>query len=265
VGRRLDQTKCAQSAGAGLRGRARDFSTYVADALGFAREVLGWNPDPKQQEVLQALYCRRMLLNWGRQSGKTEVLASRVVHWVATHPGELVLIVGGVESHVKTLMNRVDHYLGVMDWPTRGQTGKRISRMLPNGSEIVGMTTNRSVRGNPASLVILDEAAHVSDDVWSGLLPTMAATRGSLIAASTPFGNTGQFYEIWHGKDTVAKNWVRSVYPATENPRIEPGFLDEMRLLKGQQYVRQEFLCEFVENGKNLLSRELIDKLYRLE
>ena len=57
-------------------------------------------------------------------------------------------------------------------------------------------TDRRSVPGKPASLVILREAACVDEDVWSGLLSTLAPAKGSLTAVSTPHGNTGQFFEI---------------------------------------------------------------------
>jgi hypothetical protein len=243
----------------------RDWSAYQEDALGFARDVLKWTPDPKQEEILEALHHKRVILNWGRQSGKTSALAARIVHRAVTHPRDLVLIIGAVEHHIGELLERIDQFLSEIEWDCRGITGKPMSRRLPNGSRIVSGLTNKSVRGNPAALVVLDEASLVADAVWRGLLPTMASTKGSMIVAGTPYGTMGQFYEIWHGEKTLRTEWLRSVYPATENPRIDADFLDEMRAMKGENYVRQEFLCEFVETGKNLLSRELVEDLFRLK
>ena len=51
--------------------------------------------------------------------------------------------------------------------------------------------------------------------------------------------------------------------PVSENPRIEASFVEKMRRDKGDQYVRQEFECEFEENGTYLLSGEDVDGVFR--
>jgi hypothetical protein len=82
------------------------------------------------------------------------------------------------------------------------------------------------------------------------------------MAASTPHGQTGLFYEIWNNAKQQHQQWLRSEYKATQNPRVQPEVLEEARRLKGDSYVRQEFLCEFANNAKNLIPRKLVDKLY---
>jgi hypothetical protein len=248
-----------------------DWAPYALDPLRFALEVLAWEPDAKQREALENARMKRMIFNWGRQAGKTTLAAAIIVHHAVTRPRGLTVILGGVDSNVAEIFERIDYFLSVIGWTSRGQTGKRISRRLPNQSRIVGTTTNPSVRGHSATLVVLDEAGLIKETVWDAVLPTMAVTDGSLIVASTPYGNSGRFYEVWRGTEnnaasatTAANPWFRSIYPATENPRIKPAFLDEMRALKGENFVRQEFLCEFLDNGKTLLSRKLVDNLYRL-
>src|SRR5438132_968689 len=65
---------------------------YAFDALRFAREVLHWNPDPKQAAVLNT-QARRVILNCARQWGKSSVAAARIV-WVAvTRPGRVILVI----------------------------------------------------------------------------------------------------------------------------------------------------------------------------
>jgi hypothetical protein len=46
-----------------------------------------------------------------------------------------------------------------------------------------------------------------------------------------------------------------------ENPRIQPSFIEELRRAKGPDFVRQEFDCQFVENGRSLVSQEDVDGL----
>lgn len=47
------------------------------------------------------------------------------------------------------------------------------------------------VRSYTSDLLIIDEAARVRDDVFSGASPTMAVSRGRFIALSTAFSKSG--------------------------------------------------------------------------
>jgi len=262
----LDLQRQKQQQGSGaerLDGPYVYVPAHALDAPAFAREALGWDPDPEQEEILNNIHHKRVILNWGRQCGKSTVMAARILHWAATHPGKLILVIGGVESHTAELFCQIDIFLAAMGWPSRGQTGKRISRRLPNNSRIVATSTGKSSRSHTASLIVMDEAAYIPDSVWEGVFPTLAVSGGSLMAASTPQGQTGLFYEIWHNAKQQHQQWKRSQYKATQNPRVQPEVLEEARRLKGDSYVRQEFLCEFANNAKNLLPRTLVEKLYQ--
>lgn len=60
----------------------------------FAEEIMGWQPYPHQAEFLQkSREAKRMVLLWGRQTGKTEVIAVKVIHFAFTHPNSTTLIV----------------------------------------------------------------------------------------------------------------------------------------------------------------------------
>jgi hypothetical protein len=58
----------------------------------FARERLGFDPDPRQAEVL-GTKSRRGILNCTRQWGKSTVTAAKAVHRAWTVPESLVLVV----------------------------------------------------------------------------------------------------------------------------------------------------------------------------
>jgi hypothetical protein len=239
------------------------FGQYSADALRFARECLHWDPDERQCEILQAAGHLRMILNWARQSGKSTLCAVLILHWAVTHPGKTIVILGGVESDIVELMERIDQFLGELGWPVRGVRGKSLSRRLPNRTRILGATTKKNTRGPTASMVVMDEASLIQDVVWESMMPTLAMTNGPLLVAGTPNGTSGGFYDVWNSTDGDG-TWLRSSYPATENPRIAKSFLDEMRRMKGETFVRQEFLCEFVANGRNLLARDVVQRVFDL-
>jgi hypothetical protein len=72
---------------------------------------------------------------------------------------------------------------------------------------------------------------------------------------STPAGRRGFFYENW---TAASPEWHRISIPATECPRISAAFLEEERAQMGHAAFRQEYLCEFVDDGVLLFDRDLV-------
>jgi hypothetical protein len=70
---------------------------------------------------------------------------------------------------------------------------------LTNGSRIVSLPAGEeTIRGFSAvSLLVIDEAARVSDDLYFAVRPMLATSGGSLVALSTPLGQRGFFFEAW--------------------------------------------------------------------
>ena len=59
--------------------------------VGFDREKLGFDPDPRQEIVLEER-VRRGLLNCSRQWGKSTVTAAKAVYRAYSKPESLVLV-----------------------------------------------------------------------------------------------------------------------------------------------------------------------------
>lgn len=84
----------------------------------------------------------------------------------------------------------------------------------------------------------------------------LAITNGDLWLMSTPYGKRGFFYENWeHGGPA----WARIAVPATDCPRISPEFLEDERAELGHLWFRQEYLCEFIDNGSGVFDRDLVE------
>ena len=108
--------------------------------------------------------------------------------------------------------------------------------------------------------VFVDEAARIPDAVIDGFDPTGAVRRADWWMASTPKGKRGRFWELWeYGEEGPDLLKVRAT--VEENPRIDPKYLARVRREKGEDYMRQEFGCEFVETGVELLSLDAVDGL----
>jgi hypothetical protein len=116
---------------------------------------------------------------------------------------------------------------------------------LANGSRIVSLPGEEgTVRGySGARLLVLDEAARVSDELYRSVRPMLAVSQGRLIAMSTPFGKRGWFFDEWHSANT----WERVRITADQCPRIAPDFLREERAALGERWFMQEYYCIFME------------------
>ena len=106
-------------------------------------------------------------------------------------------------------------------------------------------------------MLLIDEAARVDDMTYMALRPTLAMADGDLWLMSTPCGKRGFFYEAWK---RGGPEWRRVRVPATECPRIPEAFLTEERLVMGNRWFRQEYLCEFVDIDAHVFDADVVEK-----
>jgi hypothetical protein len=230
----------------------------MVDAVEFARTRLGFTPDEKQALVLRSA-AKRGILNCTRQWGKSTVAAAKAVHRAFTRAGSLVLVSSPTERQSAEFLRKASEMMGKLGIKARGDGDNAISLLFPNGSRIVGLPgTEGTVRGfSAASLILIDEASRVEDQLYKTMRPMLAVGGGDLWLMSTPFGKRGFFHECWeHG----GADWMRVSVPATECARISAAFLEEERAQLGPVWFRQEYLCEFVDNGSEVFERDLVDQ-----
>jgi hypothetical protein len=226
----------------------------AADAARFALTRLGFQGDEKQTRVL-SLLPRRLLLCCSRQWGKSTVGALAAAHRAYCFPGSEIVALSPSGRQSAELVRKVRRFASMLGLAPRGDGQNRISLLFPNGSRVVGLPANEAtVRGFSAvSLMLVDEAARVADDLYEAVKPMLATTDGSLWLMSTPFGKRGFFYQEWaHG----GEGWVRVEAPATECARIPARFLEEEREKKGERLFAQEYLCRFLQSEDCLFREE---------
>jgi len=231
------------------------------DAVRFARTQLGFEPDLKQAAVLRA-NARQGILNCSRQWGKSTVTAAMAVHRAFADPETLVLVLSPSERQSGEFLRKSASFVRKLGLPVRGDGDNDVSLMLPNQSRIVGLPgKEKTVRGfSKVSLLLIDEASRVEDDLYDAVRPMLAVSDGDLWLMSTPFGRRGFFYETWVNGDP---DWLRIEVPVTDCPRIKPSFLKRMKKGMSERKFRQDFLCEFVGDDDSLFDEELIRSLIR--
>jgi Terminase large subunit, T4likevirus-type, N-terminal len=227
------------------------------------RRELGFEPDAAQERVIDSA-GRRLALNCTRQWGKSTVTAAKAVYQAQTTPGSLTLVVSPSARQSGELVRKAEAFARKLKIRPKGDGDNEISLAFPNGSRLVGLPGNEAtVRGFSAvSLLAIDEASRVSDDLYLALRPMLAVSAGTLWLMSTPYGKRGFFHEVWeHG----GSEWERVRVPASECARIPGTFLEEERKSMGERWFRQEYLCEFVDSVSGVFDRDLVESAITAE
>ena len=226
------------------------------DPAAFCRDLLDFHPDPRQAELL-ALDAHRVLLNCTRQWGKSTLTAALAVRQALLFPECLTLVLSPSARQSSEFLRKAHAFARELDVPPRGDGDNEISLLFPNGSRIVGLPgAEATVRAFSAvSLMLIDEAARVSGELYKAVRPMLAVGGGHLWLMSTPCGQRGFFFDEW---TKGASHWTRFSVPATQCPRIPPEFLEEERATLGDRWFRQEYLCEFVDADDTLFPSALV-------
>jgi hypothetical protein len=222
----------------------------------WVEQNLGIEPDAQQSRVLQTSVTRG-ILNCTRQWGKSTIAAAKAVYHAVHNAESLTIVVSPTGRQSAELVRKAEQFTRRLGIKVKGDGNNEISILYPNGSRIVGLPGNEgTIRGFSAvSLLLVDEASRVSDDLYKAIRPMLAVSGGALWLLSTPYGQRGFFYEAWRKGD-----WERIRVPATECPRIKKEFLDEELATMGDQWFNQEYLCGFNQAEGALFDREMLER-----
>jgi hypothetical protein len=203
----------------------------------------GLTPDPWQRELLLSTHPQ-VLLNCSRQSGKSTTVAALALHTALFRAGSLTLLLSPTERQSQEVFRKVLDGYQALHRPHPSITRTQTQLELANRSRVVCLPgREETLRGySKAALLIIDEAAQVSDDLYRTVRPMRAVSHGRLICLSTPFGPRGFFWREWHNGGAA---WQRFRVPASECPRIRPEFLEQERRSLGESWVNQEYFCSF--------------------
>lgn len=202
----------------------------------------GMDPDPWQADVMRS-QAERTLLLCSRQAGKSSVSAALAVRTALLEPGSPVLLLSPSQRQSGELFRKVLDLYQALGRPVPATRETALQLELANGSRVLSLPgTEGTVRGfSKVSLLVIDEAARVSDPLYYAVRPMLAVSRGRLVALSTPFGQRGWFHAEWTG----AGDWARVRVTADQVPRITPEFLAEERRALGERWFAQEYACSF--------------------
>ena len=222
------------------------------DPVVFARYYLNITPDPWQANFLRSTHPR-LCLNCSRQSGKSSTAAILAL-WEAIHkPRSTIVLDSPSLRQSQELMLKFAEFLDMVDKNVKLDSDTKLSVRFANGSRVLALPgSEKTIRGISAvTLLILDEAAAIPDELYGAVRPMLAVSRGRLVLMSTPRGEQGFFFDTW----AKSKGWEKIEVPWQQCPRIDPAFIEEERLERGNAWVAQEYECQFIGAGATRIQR----------
>jgi hypothetical protein len=201
----------------------------------------GIEPDTWQREVLSSRDSY-ILLNCCRQAGKSTVISALALHQALFTPDSTVLLLSPCLRQSGELFHKVMLGYQASGCPVRARSQTQLRLELAHGGRILCLPgKDQTIRGYAPDLIVIDEAARVSDDLYKSVRPMLAVSRGRLVALSTPFGQHGWFFDEWQGQGP----WCKVKVPWSQCPRITSEFIADERRALGESWVNQEYECLF--------------------
>ena len=236
-----------------------DVMAQALDPVIFAKSILPFSLDKMQEKILRS-NAKRLILNNHRQWGKSLISAIKALHRAIYYPGSLILLLSPSLRQSSELFRKVSECsIMVKELPKKLEDSKLFLK-FENGSRIISLPGREgTVRGySGASLIIVDEASRVLDDLYLTIRPMLAVSDGDLMLISTPQGKRGFFYDIWKDKN----NWKKYKVTADKTKHISKGFLKEEHQSMPERWYLQEYFCKFLDMEGMAFDTDLVDRMF---
>jgi hypothetical protein len=240
----------------------------------YVLQAAGMEPDPWQRDLLEST-SQTMILNCSRQTGKSQIVAAlALVTAILEWPAMILFLAPTIRQSGNLFLHLMRLYYA-LDQPYKKRVVDSDHTLeLQNGSKIVCLPDKQGhIRSFSAvRLLVIDEAAYVSDSLYGAVKPMLVVSGGRLVLLSSPGGKQGFFYDAWMGEPdnlpeegewcSQGQDWRRYCVPWTMCPRIKPELVERDRRELGENYVRQEYGCEFMDMIGAEFSRDEIEAAF---
>lgn len=201
--------------------------------------------------------AKTKVLSMGRRWGKT-ILALLLIICVAAAGGRAAWIVPTYKNG-NPLWREAERVTGhlVAAGIARKSRSERVIEFDNGGFLGIYSADNEdSVRGENFDLIIVDEAARISQTAWTDAIrPTLADRDGEAILISTPKGRNWFWHEWLMGVPKPGENIGQNFYmsfkapsAANPNPNIRAA-AEAARRFSTERTYQQEWLAEFLEDA----------------
>jgi len=223
----------------------------------FIEVFLGRSLSPKQKTFIEKTQTHNHVVNiWSRQTGKSTVIASYVLwrllygkgveingEWMPEH----IAIVAPIKDQIKNLYEKMSTLVNKSDFIASFITKMNTEIVrVKNGNEakFLSASPGSQIRGYTATVIVIDESQDITDSKYNAdILPFGATTNALIIEAGTP-KTKNHFYQATTNKEilTIRQPWF-------ECPFLKEEYVMAQKRTSPAPLWKQEYLCEFVEEG----------------
>lgn len=228
---------------------------------------------PFQEKMVNTFHENRFTIcKLPRQSGKSTVVVSYLLHYAIFNDNANIAILANKASTARDLLTRLQTgYENLPRWLQQGVLSwNKGSLELENKSKITAASTSASsIRGGTYNIIFLDEFAFVpntvADNFFSSVYPVITSGVSSkVIVVSTPYG-MNHFYRLWDGAQKGLERGGNEYVPIevhwTDIPGRDENFKKTTIANTSEAQWRQEFECLFLGSSDTLISGAKLNTL----
>ena len=224
---------------------------------------------PFQEEMVDTFHNNRFTIcKLPRQSGKSTVVVSYLLHYAIFNDNTNIAILANKANTARDLLTRLQTgYENLPKWLQQGVLSwNKGSLELENKSKITAASTSASsIRGGTYNIIFLDEFAFVpntvADNFFSSVYPVITSGKSSkVIVVSTPYG-MNHFYRLWDDAQKSRNEYVPIEVHWTDVPGRDEEFKRLTISNTSESQWRQEFECLFLGSSDTLISGPILNRL----
>jgi len=225
---------------------------------------------PFQKRIVKAIHTNRFVISKiPRQSGKSTVMLGYILYSILFTPNYKVAILANKLKTASELLSRLKFaYESLPKWMQQGVIEwNKLSFTLENGSKVVSAATSASaVRGDSFNFLLLDEFAHIPENIaqefFSSVYPTISSGKTSkVVIVSTPRG-MNMFYKLWRDAENKRNQYIPIEAKWSEVPGRDAKWKEVTKTsLANERLWYQEYECEFLGSDDTLIKASKISSL----
>lgn len=222
-----------------------------------------------QEEMVNTFHKNRFTIcKLPRQSGKSTVVVSYLLHYAIFNDNTNIAILANKANTARDLLTRLQTgYENLPKWLQQGVLSwNKGSLELENKSRITAASTSASsIRGGTYNIIFLDEFAFVPNTVaenfFSSVYPVITSGQSSkVIVVSTPYG-MNHFYRLWDDAQRKKNEYIPIEVHWTDVPGRDEEFKRSTIANTSESQWRQEFECLFLGSSDTLISGPILNRL----
>lgn len=211
---------------------------------------------------------RKVLIKFPRQTSKTTTAAAYFLWFTLFNDNKTVAVLANKEDAAMETLSRYQiMYENLPIWLQQGiKTWNKGSIELENGSKVItAATTSSGIRGKTISILFIDEAAIIPNNIAEAFLTSVfpvvsSGTTTKILISSTPRGYN-HFWKLWNDAKEGRNGFITYEIHYSEVPGKNKKWAEEQRKILGDVGFAQEVLCQYNGSSYTLIKSETIGQL----